>query len=278
MAKPFLSGAPTLIQPASSGYYGEAEELSRTRGFPILRRAILRNTAFATISLDIERQWLDLGVPPSRMIRMASGVDSNHFQAGIVDPEREASLPPRPRVVFTGRLHPQKNLDVLLEAWPSVVQSTGARLILVGDGEERDRLTAKAENLGVSNHVHFAGRVDDPAESLRAADAFVLPSVAEGMSNSLLEAMSTRAAMSRLGHRRQHRPACARRKPAYSCRPTTRRHGPGPSLESSRIANFAMRLGLAARRKIEAEFSLEVVVSRYQELYRAMIDGSFPAA
>ena len=126
VARPFLSGAPTLIQPASSGYYGEAEELARTRGFPLLRRAILRNTAFAAISVDIERQWLALGVSPTRMIRMASGVDADHFRAGPVDPEVEASLPPGPRVVFTGRLHPQKNLDLLLDAWPAVVDRSGA--------------------------------------------------------------------------------------------------------------------------------------------------------
>src|SRR5215212_5762979 len=56
-------GAPTLVQPASSGYYGEAEELARTRGFGLLRRAILRNDYFAAISADIERQWRALGVP-----------------------------------------------------------------------------------------------------------------------------------------------------------------------------------------------------------------------
>ena len=50
------------MQPASSGYYGEADELGRTRGSSLLR-LILRNTAFAAISAEIERQWLELGVP-----------------------------------------------------------------------------------------------------------------------------------------------------------------------------------------------------------------------
>ena len=60
-----LRGAPTLIQPARSGYYGEAEELARTRGFDRLRRLILRNTEFAAISADIEAQWLALRGPGS---------------------------------------------------------------------------------------------------------------------------------------------------------------------------------------------------------------------
>src|SRR4051812_12911347 len=79
VGRPWLSGVPALIQPASSGYYGEAEELLRTRGAPLLRRAILRNPAFAAISADIERQWRALGVAPGRLVRMASGVDAVHF-------------------------------------------------------------------------------------------------------------------------------------------------------------------------------------------------------
>ena len=92
--------APILVQPASSGYYGEAEELARTRGFPLLRRAILRNRAFAAISADIERQWLALGVSPGRMVRMASGVD-----AGPLPPRRRCDRRVRPPASPSRDLH-----------------------------------------------------------------------------------------------------------------------------------------------------------------------------
>ena len=272
IARPFLSGAPTLIQPASSGYYGEAEELARTRGFPILRRAILRNTAFAAISADIERQWLALGVPPSKLIRMASGVDANRFRAGPAAPRVEATLPPRPRVVFTGRLHPQKNLGVLLEAWPTVASRAGASLVLVGDGEERRRLADRATALGVHHLVHFAGRVEEPADHLRAADAFVLPSVAEGMSNSLLEAMATSlpCLASSIGGNTD----LLGRGEAGLLLPAD---DPGAWAETIvRVLadrDLAHRLGSAARRRIEAEFSIEAVVERYQGLYRTLLSG-----
>src|SRR5262249_57297888 len=62
LARPLLRGQPTLVQPASSGSFGEADELRRTRGARVLRRAILANTAFAAISAEIERQWRELGV------------------------------------------------------------------------------------------------------------------------------------------------------------------------------------------------------------------------
>jgi glycosyltransferase involved in cell wall biosynthesis len=272
IGRPFLSGAPSLIQPASSGYYGEAEELARTRGFPLLRRAILRNTAFVAISADIERQWLALGVPPSKLIRLASGVDASNFRPGPADVRIEATLPRRPRVVFTGRLHPQKNLGVLLQAWPAVVEATGASLILVGDGEERSRLIEQASRLGVGDRVYFAGRVEDPAEHLRSADLFVLPSVAEGMSNSLLEAMATGLpclASAIGGNIDLLEPGEAGLLiPADS-----------PEAWAEAIIrvlidrDLADRLGKAARARVEAEFSIEAVVDRYQELYRTLLDG-----
>src|SRR5690606_14240376 len=152
------------------------EEMARTKGFPVLRRLALRNRHIAAISADIEQQWRAMGVPAERIARMASGVDAEHFRPGPSAVENR--LPPRPRVVFTGRLHPQKNLDVLLDAWPSVARRTGAHLILLGGGPDRDRLAARAEALGVADRVHFPGAVADPAEHLRAADAFALPSVA----------------------------------------------------------------------------------------------------
>ena len=92
---------------------------------------------------------------------------------------------------FTGRLHPQKNLPLLLEAWAAVAKQREGSLILVGPGNDRQRLVELAGSLGIADRVQFTGGVDNPADYLRAADVFVLPSVAEGMSNSLLEAMAT---------------------------------------------------------------------------------------
>jgi len=268
--RPWLQRVPTLIQPASSGYYGEAEELARTRGFPILRRTILGNTAFAAISVDIERQWLRLGVPPSKMIRMASGVDADHFRPGPPKVEVEATLPPRPRVVFTGRLHPQKNLDLLLEAWPTVARSAGASLILVGDGEERERLVDKARSMGLKDRIQFVGKVDDPAEYLRAADVFALPSVAEGMSNSLLEAMATGlpCLASAIGGNTD----LLEQGEAGMLLPSDDPQAwAGAITRVIENREFARRLGLAARRRVEAEFSLVAVVDRYEELYRSLL-------
>jgi glycosyltransferase involved in cell wall biosynthesis len=270
LGRPWFSGAPTLVQPASSGFYGEAEELARTRGFSLLRRAILRNTAFAAISADIERQWRSLGVPAGRIVRMASGVDAEHFRPG--PSALEAELLPRPRVVFTGRLHPQKRLEVLLDAWPRVARETRANLILVGHGPDRDRLTDRARALGLSDRIQFTGPLSDPAEALRAADVFALPSIAEGMSNSLLEAMATAlpCVASSIGGNTD---LLAEGPSGVLVAPNTAEAWSTALIDVLSRPDHGRALGAAARRRIETEFALPVVVNRYLALYRQLLAG-----
>jgi glycosyltransferase involved in cell wall biosynthesis len=269
--RPLLKGAPVLVQPASAGYYGEADEMARTRGFPLLRRFALRNPHFAAISAEIERQWLALGVPRDRLVRMASGVEAHHFAPG--PSPLDDRLPPRPRLVFTGRLHPQKNLGTLLALWPNVAGS----LVLVGDGPEREALQQQTHTLGIADRVHFAGAVDDPADHLRAADAFILPSVAEGMSNSLLEAMATGlpCVASEIGGN------------VDLLRDDQSGHDLGwlvppdapPAAWSVAIIEAlsgsatALARGAAVRERVLAQFAIEVVVDRYLELYRRILAG-----
>ncbi len=273
LARKWLRDVPTLVQPASSGYYGEADELGRTRGSSLLRPLILANSAFAAISADIERQWRALGVPAGRMVRTASGVDAVRFRPG--PSAVEAELLPRPRVVFTGRMHPQKNIPLLLEAWTTIARRSPANLILVGPGDDRRKLEELAASLGIADRVQFTGGVADPSEYLRAADLFVLPSVAEGMSNSLLEAMATAL------------PCIASRIAGNTDLIDDRKHGrlidkPDAAAWSTTILELledreaARQLGAAARRRIDETFALPVVVDRYIDLYRRMIAGRWP--
>lgn len=273
LGRPWFRGAPTLVQPASSGYYGEAEELARTRGFPVLRRLILCNSAFAAISADIERQWRALGVPGERMVRLVSGVDADRFRPGPGRGVGDGHLPRGPRVLFTGRLHPQKNLDFLLASWPPVAAQTGAHLLLAGQGPDRDRLEARARALGVADSVDFLGAVADPAGLLRTVDAFVLPSVAEGMSNSLLEAMATGlpCLASAIGGNTD---LIDDGRTGLLLPPDDALAWSAALIRVLRDPAEAGRLGAAARRRIEDEFALPVVVDRYVALYRRLLGRS----
>ncbi len=121
-----------------------------------------------------------------------NGIDPERFHPASADTARAglaplAGLPPRtPLAVCVGRLCRQKGQDVLLRAWDTVVRRVpDARLVLVGDGPDRDRLRAHAPA-----SVLFAGAVGDPAPWYQAADLVVLPSRWEGMALAPLEAMA----------------------------------------------------------------------------------------
>ena len=73
----------------------------------------------------------------------------------------------------------------------AVAAVNGLTLVVLGDGSERSALERLAAELGLSERVRFVGFTDRVPEYLRAADAFLLASRGEGMSNALLEAMSS---------------------------------------------------------------------------------------
>ena len=90
-----------------------------------------------------------------------------------------------------GRMSPEKGQDLMLDAFATVqARHPGTRLRLIGDGQERERLHARAEQLGLLEHVTFTGWVSDMAAQYAALDLLVIPSRSEGLPFALLEAMS----------------------------------------------------------------------------------------
>jgi glycosyltransferase involved in cell wall biosynthesis len=100
-----------------------------------------------------------------------------------------------PLALYTGRLHQDKGLLDLVDAWRIVVRShPHARLWLVGEGPLREQLYQCISDLDLRRNVLLPGVFDDVSGLLAAANLFVLPSYQEGMSISLLEAMAAQLA------------------------------------------------------------------------------------
>jgi glycosyltransferase involved in cell wall biosynthesis len=92
----------------------------------------------------------------------------------------------------TARLHAKNDLSALLQAFARVsARRPGTRLLLVGRGPEEARLRALATSLGISAAVQFAGEQAEVGSYLHRMDVYAQSSVAEGMPNSVLEAMAT---------------------------------------------------------------------------------------
>ncbi len=92
-------------------------------------------------------------------------------------------------VIVVARLARQKRLERLIDAF-AYVTTPGARLVILGEGEERAALTARIEQLGLRHRVTMPGHVRDVTPALHAADLFVLTSDYEGMPAAVLEAMA----------------------------------------------------------------------------------------
>jgi glycosyltransferase involved in cell wall biosynthesis len=94
-----------------------------------------------------------------------------------------------PVVLGVGRLREQKNFALLIRAFARVVAELPSRLVIVGVGREEPRLRAVVSELGLEQHVLFAGYTDNPYAYMAKADLFAAASLWEGMPNALMEAM-----------------------------------------------------------------------------------------
>jgi glycosyltransferase involved in cell wall biosynthesis len=185
-------GVPAVVTPLGAGAPGDLARVQRKPGGTARLRRLVRRVHFVALSDELASELRALGAPDERVHLIPNGVDTRHF-APPSPVQRTAAraslhLPPHRRVfLFVGRLHPVKSLDVVIRALPKV---TDADLLVVGDGPERQQLERLARTTGAGARVRFAGTSDRVETYLRAADAFVLPSSGEGMSNALVEAMA----------------------------------------------------------------------------------------
>src|SRR5262249_2700581 len=123
-------------------------------------------------------------VPARKISMIPNGLDVDRYSP---QPARSNLR----RVTVVANLRKLKGHDVLVEASvPILRRFPEARFEFIGEGPERDALEARAKALGVANAIAFAGRSDDVAARLAAADIFVLPSRTESFPNAVLEAMA----------------------------------------------------------------------------------------
>jgi glycosyltransferase involved in cell wall biosynthesis len=264
-----LAGRPVVVKLGGGRGIGELAASSKTALGRAKLRALgaLRPRFLAVVSdlADEARGFLgaaDIEVLPN-------GVDDARYKPLDADSKRAARARlgwPQDAAVYlyAGRFSPEKRLAWFLGLWEPAA-GPDARAVLVGDGPER----AALEDLAARS----SGRVSvlPPREDLRelygAADAFFLPSISEGLSNALLEAM-----------------ACA-------CAPLASRvGGTAETVEDGRTGllfdrddeaglrravtrlstekGLAARLGAEARRRVEERYALDRIVDRLETLYR----------
>ncbi len=190
-----LMNKPVIVKFPNSGVGSEVTQAMNTL-LGRFRLGILRRWAdrFVALTAEMQEELVREKFPRDRILRIPNGVNADLFSPSE-DKQRAKSdidMNGKTVILYCGRLVPMKAVPVLLEAFARVVQvDVHAHLILVGDGAERRNLETLSLQYGIQSRVTFTGNVDNVLPYLKAADIFVLPSFAEGLSNSLLEAMSS---------------------------------------------------------------------------------------
>jgi len=146
------------------------------------------------------------GLEESRFVFIPNGVDLDRFKPSSVGVRAEFQNQLRiptgdPVILFVGSFSPEKNPDVLFEAWLSLFErGVRSTLVLVGatqgpyyeiDAGIADRIKSKVAKRGVGESVVFVEAADNIEHYFRAADVFALPTAREGLPNVLLEAMAS---------------------------------------------------------------------------------------
>jgi GalNAc-alpha-(1->4)-GalNAc-alpha-(1->3)-diNAcBac-PP-undecaprenol alpha-1,4-N-acetyl-D-galactosaminyltransferase len=163
---------------------GRIWELLRRITYPLAKRVVLQTENVGKWARNIIREEKIAIIP-------------NPFSFSNEVPEQDDSafLPlfggtPQRTIVTMGRLSYEKGFDLLLRAFAELADSFPEwRVIIFGEGDERDSLSCLARDLRVADKVFLPGRVKNPAFLLKQADLFVMPSRYEGFPNALCEAM-----------------------------------------------------------------------------------------
>jgi sugar transferase (PEP-CTERM/EpsH1 system associated) len=189
-----IARAPAVVH----GEHGR--DISDPNGTNRRRRRLRRACAplvdrFVAVSEDLHR-WLveDIRISAHKVVTIRNGVEVTRFGAlSRVEARRRLGIAADRLVVGTvGRLDPVKDQDGLLDAFSRLrSRRPDTVLVIVGDGPCRAQLENHITDLALQDRVLLLGERRDIPEILMALDVFVLPSVAEGMSNTILEAMAT---------------------------------------------------------------------------------------
>jgi sugar transferase (PEP-CTERM/EpsH1 system associated) len=186
-----LAGGPCIV----NGEHGTLYH-SSTKHRLIQKYLFRKMDINLTVSEELKREILEqFNLKYDNFRPIINGVDTNKFITDSVSNillRNQLGLSPDDIVIGSvGRLVEVKNYKSLVSAFSKLsVCHSNVHLVLAGDGSERSNIEEQILINGLSSKVHLLGRRDDIPQIMNLLDIFVLPSFSEGLSNTLLEAMS----------------------------------------------------------------------------------------
>jgi len=187
-----LLNKPFAIKLAGGGCCGDIAMFRKLPLVSLTKRFAKWADAYVSLSKEIESELREAGFNSGKIIGIPNGVDTSLFYPACgIDEKKELkmnlSLPDKRIIAFVGRLDSQKRAHLLIEVFKEVQKIyADTHLVIIGDGPDN----GKIKNMADVN-ISLLGTVNNVNEYLRASDLLVHPSLSEGMSNVILEAMAT---------------------------------------------------------------------------------------
>ena len=237
-------------------------------------------TQYIALSRDLQRYLIDrVGVPSDAVCQIYNGVDARLFQPGSNGREPMPGCPfvdPGLWLVGTvGRLQAVKDQLSLVRAFVRALELAPAqrkqlRLIIVGDGPLYSEAKAILTRAGIADLAWLPGELGDIPAIMRGLDCFVLPSLAEGISNTILEAMASGLPViaTAVGGNQELVDAghTGELVPPADAEVLAQR-----TLAYARDREKARTAGRAGRARVEREFGLDAMVQQYRNLYDRLL-------
>lgn len=230
---------------------------------------------YLTVSRDLQNWLIEaIGVDAQRVTQIYNGVDKQRFR--LPGPDARAVLPAALRDGFVvgsvGRMVGVKDYPTLVSAFIAASRRPGGerlRLVIVGDGGTRAACQRQIDDAGLSAQAWLPGERSDIAALMQAFDVFVLPSLGEGISNTILEAMACGLPVLATG--------VGGTPELVEQDVNGRLFAPGDvAALAAAIGEYAAdpallgAHGSASRQKIESSFSIEAMVAAYRDAYLAL--------
>jgi len=195
-----LAGAPCKVVVTERGNvtsaYPDPKEMARWRRRyrpALVRRLYPQAGAIVSVSEGVAEDLASrIGVPVGRVKAIYNPViGPDVLEKAQEDLGHPWLAPGQPGVVLgVGRLHPQKEFLVLMHAFASLRATRTLRLVLLGEGREREALASCAQELGIAADVDMPGWVPNPYAFMARAKLFVLSSAYEGLPGVLIQALA----------------------------------------------------------------------------------------
>lgn len=150
---------------------------------------------------ELLEEW---GVPAHKLSTISTGIDTLSFQNPVNWDIREVfKIPDNEKILlFVGRIGKEKNIDFLIKAFHKLLKArTDVNFVIIGEGEEKEPLEKLAQELGITDKVHFAGGRDrkDVIDAYNSADIFWFASFSETQGLVILESLTAGTPVVALG-------------------------------------------------------------------------------